>query len=659
MAERVEEPEVQGPEATSTGPDSIAATMTAALRRRRRGERPDPEFDAFLREQTDLIHIQKEHLHEQRALILSRLRWGRFSDRMKALLQVITVLVGLAIVIAVGVMAWSASQDRSLVIEPFSAPPAFAQNGLGGQVIAADVTERIDTIRRGVAGAFSGSTNVAADAPDGVRLEIPETGISLTELSRALRQWLGAERTIEGSLRQTPDGRIELKANLAGHDPVAATGPPGALEDLERQVAEQLFAQIDPENWANYLDWSGRRAEGLQAMSRLPSLAGSTPDRANAYALWSDHIHDPVRAEALARIALSIDPKLATPWIEMLGREEALGHDQSALADARQVLITRNADQSSEVRGAGFRTAQRLAQAQIDELTGNLRVAVQEEDRLDQSAGRGFMLRTLRLAVAAHDATTVRRRKAEFGSTGDARVELSVRLYADLAADDWPAAARDATQLVAADDQARAITANADDQGAIWWSEQIVDRPFLTEARFQLGDVAGAEAAIGPTPLDCYPCLRERGRVAAMQRSWPEADRWFAEAVRQDPSLPFADTDWGEMLLRKSDPDAAIVELKRAHHISPHYADPLEAWGEALMAKRDYAGAISKFADADKDAPKWGRNHLRWGEALMLSGRYGEARVQYVTASGLDLSVGDRAALNVLLARTASGAPHG
>ncbi len=77
------------------------------------------------------------------------------------------------------------------------------------------------------------------------------------------------------------------------------------------------------------------------------------------------------------------------------------------------------------------------------------------------------------------------------------------------------------------------------------------------------------------------------------------------------------------------------------------------------MAKEDYAGAGARFAEADKDAPKWGRNHLRWGEALMLSGHYAATRAQYQAASGLDLSKPDRAALNVLLARTASGPLHG
>jgi hypothetical protein len=50
---------------------------------------------------------------------------------------------------------------------------------------------------------------------------------------------------------------------------------------------------------------------------------------------------------------------------------------------------------------------------------------------------------------------------------------------------------------------------------------------------------------------------------------------------------------------------------------------------------------------------------VRWGEALMLSGRYAEARAQYEAANGMDLSRADRAALNVLLARTAGGPLHG
>jgi hypothetical protein len=43
----------------------------------------------------------------------------------------------------------------------------------------------------------------------------------------------------------------------------------------------------------------------------------------------------------------------------------------------------------------------------------------------------------------------------------------------------------------------------------------------------------------------------------------------------------------------------------------------------------------------------------------MLSGRYAEARAQFEAARGMDLSTGDRAALDLLVDRAASRPLHG
>jgi tetratricopeptide (TPR) repeat protein len=181
----------------------------------------------------------------------------------------------------------------------------------------------------------------------------------------------------------------------------------------------------------------------------------------------------------------------------------------------------------------------------------------------------------------------------------------------------------------------------------------------LATAYARLGRLAEAEALISKTPLDCYDCLQARGLVASLRRDWAQADRWYGEAARQAPSIPRAQTVWGQSLLDRGDPDGAIARFRDAHRITAHFADPVELWGEALMRKGDLAGAVAKFAEADQYAPRWGRNHLRWGEALMFAGRYAEARRQYEAANGMDLSRPDRAALNVLLARTAKGPLHG
>ena len=75
----------------------------------------------------------------------------------------------------------------------------------------------------------------------------------------------------------------------------------------------------------------------------------------------------------------------------------------------------------------------------------------------------------------------------------------------------------------------------------------------------------GAGAQIAKTPLDCYLCLRVRGQIAALQKNWNGAAYWFARAVTLAPSIPFAYTDWGAMLMAKGDLDGAIAKFEIAH----------------------------------------------------------------------------------------------
>ncbi len=164
---------------------------------------------------------------------------------------------------------------------------------------------------------------------------------------------------------------------------------------------------------------------------------------------------------------------------------------------------------------------------------------------------------------------------------------------------------------------------------------------------------------LGKTLLDCETCLEARGWVAELAGDHAAADRWFAMFERADPEIPRPDADWAQALLERGDPAGAIAKAQLAHRTGPHYAEPIVTWGEALMAGRDYSGAAAKFAEADEEAPRWGRNHMLWGEALMFAGRYAEARAQFEAAKGMDLSRPDRAALDVLLARTASGPLRG
>jgi tetratricopeptide (TPR) repeat protein len=169
--------------------------------------------------------------------------------------------------------------------------------------------------------------------------------------------------------------------------------------------------------------------------------------------------------------------------------------------------------------------------------------------------------------------------------------------------------------------------------------------PWLAYADARLGDFAAARALIAETPLDCYLCVRMRGNIDAAQRNWSAAAYWFADAVKQAPSLPFAHVDWGHMLMATGDLDGAIAKFEIAHRQGPHFADPLEMWGEALIAKNRSDLALAKFEDANKYAPNWGRLHLKWGEALFWSGDKELARKQFALARSFYLTSSERSEL--------------
>src|SRR5262249_15750339 len=120
---------------------------------------------------------------------------------------------------------------------------------------------------------------------------------------------------------------------------------------------------------------------------------------------------------------------------------------------------------------------------------------------------------------------------------------------------------------------------------------------------------------------------------------------WFARAVSQNRSVPFADTDWGQALMARGGLDGAIAKFESAHAKGPHFADPIELWGEALVAQNRSDLALAKFEEAVKYAPNWGRLHLKWGEALLYAGSREGARKQFALAASLELSAAERRAL--------------
>ena len=271
MAESVDEPEA---EAASGAPEMSAAAALAVGVKRARAKgntNQDAELDAFLARQGRLVELQIEDMQEQRGLILSRLRWGRLGDRVRVLLQLMTALAGLAVIVAVGAMAWSASQQRGLVVAPFTVPADLAQRGYDGQALASRFLDRLGQLQDQ---SYSVRTSLAFHGAEQreLKLAIPETGVSLGEVQRLLVQWLGHEVQVDGQVQASGDA-VTLAVRSGDQPLITVAGAAADMGVLVDKAADQAFARSQPYRYARYLQISGRIPEALSSASPVRARA--------------------------------------------------------------------------------------------------------------------------------------------------------------------------------------------------------------------------------------------------------------------------------------------------------------------------------------------------------------------------------------------------
>jgi len=601
------------------------------------------EAREFLREQKQLTRLQAKILHEQHALELSHMRWRRFNDQMKGTLQIMAVALGVFIVVAIAAAIYGASQADGLVIEAFSVPPPYLQTGVTGTVVADAITARLFAIRRvAIEHSFSATNDVSADRGDEVRVEIPETGISISEAMRYLRNWLGHERHVSGSVSELAHGNIMVAIDIAGTAPISVTGADlGVLED---QIAEKVFAQIDPVNTVVYLGVSGRSAEAYAFVTRYAPSVTDPAMASDAYGLWSDAtanvIGDIPLAVARAGLGVALDPKIAVTHLELADHLSELGREEEALKEYRAVSSLKAADQAAIKQEGVF--------VMIREYAGQVVAYFLGDYASDAATACPFHCTLSDKAVTRaearanqHDPREAERLLKEAQSAGDvgATDASRVRYLADADRGDWSAVLLDVTAAI------RSYTTQKGRGKSHTAISAVRYEPLRSKAEAHLGLFAEAHRTIDATPRDCYDCDRARGTVDALEGKCDAAAFWYARAIDEAPSIPFAYADWGEMLLHEGKYDAAIAKFDLANAIGPHFADPLEMWGEALMQKNRSDLALAKFEDANKYAPNWGRLHLKWGEALRWSGDKPGAQRQFAIATHLDLSAADRADL--------------
>jgi len=281
----------------------------------------DDELTAYLRDQRKLIASRTHHLHEQ----LKRLKMAIISDRLSITLKVLTGLVGLAVAAGLALIIWNAAHADGLVIESFSVPADMASRGLSGQVVATQMLDKLTAMQSATRSNRAPRT-YANNWGDDVKVEIPDTGISIGEAYRFLRGWLGHETHISGEVYRIATG-IALTARIGANSGASFAGAESDLDALVQKAAEHLYGISQPYRYGVYLDQQGRHSEAASVLQAL-AKTGPPSERAWAYNGLGLGTDDP-DVEAVHRLysrAVALDPTNALATANVAGAEGWLGH---------------------------------------------------------------------------------------------------------------------------------------------------------------------------------------------------------------------------------------------------------------------------------------------------------------------------------------------
>jgi tetratricopeptide (TPR) repeat protein len=583
------EPEADPSEPGGPREDPFAAAL--ALNATTPGAPLDPHTAAYVDEQTRLIRLQVKHYDQERRLAIGAAKRKRFGDRLRNLLVVLVCLGAVGAIVGLAAMAWGAAHDKSLVVDAFSVPPDFAQRGLTGQVVARQILDKL-TVLQAQSTSMRAAGSFRNNWGDNLKVEIPQTGVSIGELRDELRAWLGHETRISGEVYRTSAG-VTLTTRV-GDAAASFSGAEGDLEKLTTQSAEAIYGRAQPYRYAIYLDNKNRVGE---ARAVLEALSGDPDTAERAWAelglgLQRDKLGDPAGCVRSAAAALRDIPGFAPALTNLVDCEMELEHDHEALKysrrylDARQSVIQYVAPDRREFNNV----YQRAEGDQIDgdysgEIFGTRYLLAKYPGRFGDNA-REALAAPL---VSDHDAVGAREAIGIPGPNNSEQLSIL-----GLAA------------LELGDPAALGLLANAK---SLDGSQQAVmlrrDVPWLAIAKARFGDLAAAQALIATTPTDCYLCVRGRGMVAAAGGDKRGAERWFAQAIRQGPDLPQAFTDRGAARLTWGDVAGALADARRANAVSPRNPDALKLWGDVLARQGRWQDARAKYDAALTFAPAW------------------------------------------------------
>ena len=609
----------------------------------------------------ELLTSQSHLIFTQELLARADLRhrgWQIIGERVGALLKIMTAVVGALVLIGITAFFWSAHRASGMVMDPFSVPPALDRQGLSGAVVAQQLLDKIAALESGTQSARAASSyeNSLSDSKGVV---VPYAGVSLGELRREARDWLGSENHVSGDLVQLPGGRIAISFRTLGQSG-RVEGDQADFNALLDQTALSIFKATQPYRHAIWLNRNGGTTDQIHAI--FTELGKSPDPRERAWALHgmanmassSDE-----ESKAYEERAIKLRPGFLPALSNLPYYSQRAGHDEESYrlwaTSAKGFAAGEDDYTPSHAKHYGL-NAESNAAASKGDLTKAAELSSESAEYMADAANTAYGPFGAALAWSlAHDFPKARAQLAAAGDLDLARRAEAEKLNGPLASlsellaiatDDFATQASNTLVLMA---RLRRDAATATDARTRNSNLASVDglRPLAAVLLAQAGRTREAREMIAPSPTTNDSALRARAFVAALSRD-PSSDRLFAAAAARTPSLPATQAKWAEALVRTGRYAEAEMQAREALRRGPNSAEAQRLLGEALLAQRKPADAERAFAAAARIEPQWGVVQMRWADALWRLGKRDEARARLAAAARMALNPADRDLLKTM-----------
>jgi tetratricopeptide (TPR) repeat protein len=580
-------------ESTKVGSEAIAAAVAANLTIH--SPEVAAEAAAFFREQVEVLKIQKKILEAEHEYFETEWRPRLLGIRLRVGFQLFLVLVATVIGIFAVVLTRDAITSRRVVIEPLHAPPGLAARGIDGTVVASGLLDELGRLQDATRSS-SDARSLTSAWTGNIKLEVPETGISIGEISRLLREQFGHDVHIDGDLIETPMGGLALTVRGNGVPPKTFSGQATEFERLTVAAAEYVYSKSQPSRWAAYLTAVERYEEAI-TFCKAAFASADPAERPRLLQYWGIGIDasggSTREALAMYRAAVKLQPDLWTVHADIQNDLIVLGDEEGAW---------RAGEDLRKAAGGHPGRAHETDFVNWDYLTWNLpallagTVADAEATAGAGTASSSAGLQIADIQVRLHDPDAA---ELALKTTKEDPHDPNIAAITHFEHGRLAAEAGDEATAVTEMEAFGMAYANpavsTNNPGSNCWiapAEEAAGHP----------DKADAVLNTAGTFVDCY---RFRGDTLDGRGDWAGAQKAYAGAVALAPDLPAAYYSWGVALAKHRDLDGAVAKLKDANLKGPHWADPLKAWGDVLAKQDKTKEALAKYDEALKYAPNW------------------------------------------------------